>query len=243
MLKTTDTLDSVGLMSRSVDDLQLAFDAMRVRGWNYPISDAAYNDPTRRMKGKDVWRVGVLNGPKSSGESSAAKSGMKNLTTKLAHVGCEISDCNLPQAFDNAHEVHETIYCRSLSYHFRMEWEADESAFSETLASMILRGSEISTEDYMSAVSEQTHLASLFDCMMNDFDVIVCPSTVDEAPLADGGVEVDDHCLIFTLCHAAAVSLPLFSGTTGLPLGLQVVSRRFNDYLLLDFARFLTSSY
>ena len=37
MLKTTDTLDTVGIMARSVEDVKLAFDVMRVRGPNYPL--------------------------------------------------------------------------------------------------------------------------------------------------------------------------------------------------------------
>ena len=32
MLKTTDTLDTVGIMARSVEDIRLVFDVMRVRG-------------------------------------------------------------------------------------------------------------------------------------------------------------------------------------------------------------------
>ena len=41
MLKTTDTLDSIGFFSRSVTDLKLMFEVLRVKGDNYPISNKA----------------------------------------------------------------------------------------------------------------------------------------------------------------------------------------------------------
>ena len=54
-------------------------------------------------------------------------------------------------------------------------------------------------------------------------------------------LDLPDHCLVFTMCYAPAISVPILRGTTGLPLGVQIASRRFNDYLLLDFAKHLTA--
>src|SRR6266550_3324084 len=48
MLKTTDTLDSVGLFARSIDDIELLFEVCRVRGHNYPVSDAILTDASRQ---------------------------------------------------------------------------------------------------------------------------------------------------------------------------------------------------
>jgi Asp-tRNA(Asn)/Glu-tRNA(Gln) amidotransferase A subunit family amidase len=53
------------------------------------------------------------------------------------------------------------------------------------------------------------------------------------------GDDVPDTCLVWTLCRAPAVNVPAFRHESGLPFGAQVVSRRYNDYLLLDFCELL----
>ena len=36
------------------------------------------------------------------------------------------------------------------------------------------------------------------------------------------------------------MTLPLLTGSAGLPVGVQIVARRYNDLLLLRFAEYLT---
>lgn len=241
MLKTTDTLDTVGFMARSVTDLRLLFEIMRVRGWNYPIVDAALNDPARRSIGNGPWRVGVLEGPKSHLESAAVKDGVRRIARRLADLGCEVVAMKMPVEFNAAHDVHETIYRRSLAYYFRMEWAAHADRFSAQLAAMLGGGEKITPEEYYNALAAQSAYAKQFDEWMKQVDVAICPSTADEAPIGLETPDIPDHCLLFTLCYAPSMSLPLLSGTTGLPVGLQVATRRFNDYILMDFADYLAS--
>jgi Asp-tRNA(Asn)/Glu-tRNA(Gln) amidotransferase A subunit family amidase len=39
------------------------------------------------------------------------------------------------------------------------------------------------------------------------------------------------------MCGATAMTLPLLNGSAGLPVGLQIVARKYSDYKLLAFAR------
>ena len=132
--------------------------------------------------------------------------------------------------------MHETIYRRSLCYYFRMEWESGKHDFSPGLAAMIDGGTRIDFPRYEAALRAQTALAREFDSLACAFDVVVCPSTADEAPVGLEAPDIPDHCLLFTMCHAPALSLPLLRGTTGLPVGLQVAARRFGDHDVLAFA-------
>lgn len=241
ILKTTDTLDTVGFMARSVPDLRLLFEVMRVRGPNYPIVDAAMNDPGRRSIGSRPWRVGVLDGPKSHLEASAVKDGMRRIAHRLADQGCDVFPMPMPVEFNSAHDVHETIYRRSLAYYFRMEWASHKERFSAQLAAMLAGGEKITPEEYHIALAAQTAYAKQFDAWMQQADVVVCPSTADEAPIGLETPDIPDHCLLFTLCYAPSMSLPLLSGTNGLPVGLQVATRRFDDYILMDFATLIAS--
>ena len=127
-----------------------------------------------------------------------------------------------------------------LSYYFRTEWRHDRSQFSEALTHMIEAGETISTEEYLSATAAQTALANAFGQWMSDYDILLTPSAADDAPLETVGTDVADHSLLFTMCYAPSISVPVLSGTAGLPVGVQIASRRFNDYLLLQFADLLS---
>jgi Asp-tRNA(Asn)/Glu-tRNA(Gln) amidotransferase A subunit family amidase len=72
------------------------------------------------------------------------------------------------------------------------------------------------------------------DGFFADFDIIVTLSTAGEAPPRDQE-EPPDSALIWTLTHLPAVSAPVFRSPTGLPFGLQLVARRYNDPLLMRF--------
>lgn len=242
MLKTTDTLDTVAMMAHSVADLWLMFEIMRVYGPNYPVVDREMAKPERLSVGNRPWHVGVVEGPKASFESSAVKQGIGRLADKLSATGCEVEAYRLPVDFGRAHEIHETIYTKALAYYFKLEWGKARGKFSPRLAEMIETGNRTPAETYHAACAEQTRLARLFDEEMRRFDVLLCPSSADEAPIGVDAPDPPDHNLIWTMCHAPTIGLPLLSGTTGLPVGAQIVSRRFNDYILLSFAEVLESA-
>ncbi len=51
--------------------------------------------------------------------------------------------------------------------------------------------------------------------------------------------EKRDTSLIWTLCRAPSMNIPMFKSPHGLPFGIQAVSRRYNDYRLLSFLKYL----
>lgn len=240
MLKTTDTLDTVAMMTRSVADAALLFDILRVTGPNYPIVDREFSDPRRHGIGDRHWRVAIIEGPKSHLEHPDVKRGIESVGQWLEGQGVEVVKFRLPVEFDHAHDVHRTIYHKALSYYFKMEWERAGAAFSQLLADIIVEGRQICVEDYEGALAEQSRLARQFDQLLDQrFDVLLCPSAADVAPVGLDAPDPEDHSLIWTMCYAPTMSLPLLQGDRGLPLGVQIVARRFDDYKLLKFAKFL----
>jgi Asp-tRNA(Asn)/Glu-tRNA(Gln) amidotransferase A subunit family amidase len=70
---------------------------------------------------------------------------------------------------------------------------------------------------------------------MKDYDFLITPSTASVAPKI-GENEKMDTSLIWTFFGVPAISLPIFyDEKTKLPFGLQIISSRYNDLLLLDF--------
>ncbi len=239
VLKTTDTLDSLGFMARSVDDLRLMFEVCRVRGHNYPISEAALGDPMRQTVEGRPWRVGVARGPKTDFEATAPRAGLDALVGTLEQAGCEVFEHTLGPEYDKAHDAHERIHRRALAYYFDLEWNADGHLFSAVMQRMIESGRAISPRQYQDDIATQRDLSRLMERDSDSFDVLIGLATADEAPVGLDGEDRPDHCLIWTMCGLPAITLPLLSGASGLPVGVQIVARRYNDHLLLRFADLL----
>ncbi len=241
-LKTTDTLDTVGFFTRAVEDLGLFFELLRVRGRNHPISEAQLSHPNLQQPLNGRWRVALVRGPQWNDAEAYAQAALLNLASQLAAQGPDevvIEEAELPDGFNRIHDLHELIYCKSLSYYFKKEFES-EDLISPILKSMILRGLEIGLEQYKTALEEQASFSALLDDWFGRYDVLLALSTGGEAlPKEEGPNDRPDSSLIWTFCGAPSISVPAFTGPTNLPFGLQIVARRYGDYKLLRFARLL----
>jgi Asp-tRNA(Asn)/Glu-tRNA(Gln) amidotransferase A subunit family amidase len=242
-LKTTDSLDTVGFFGRTPDDLELLLETIRVRGRDYPLSDAALNDPTRQDNGNRPWRVALVRGPKWEYAETYARAALFEFGERIAGAGgAHVDELELPTAFERAHETHATIYDRTLAYYFKEEYR-QHTLVSPLMYEIISRGNRISLAQYVDALDAQLSLARTIDEMFaNGIDAIVALSTGGEPLRGRASMDRPDTCLIWTLCGLPVVSVPAFTGPTGLPYGAQIVARRYNDHLLLRLVRHLVDS-
>ncbi|MDR3400902.1 MAG: amidase [Chthoniobacter sp.] len=240
MLKTTDSLDTIGMMARSIDDLELLFENIRVHGSDYPLCNEAFQDPARLNRGAGPWRVGLLRGPKWDYAEPYAQQALEEFGRRLAGIDdVVVEPIQMPESFNRAHDIHTTIYDRTLAYYFKDEFEA-HTLVSPIMYDIVQRGNQLSLAQYQAALAEQHALAvELEGFLANRFDVIVDLSTGGEAPYGLNSSDRLDNCLIWTLCGVPTINLPAFTGPNRLPFGAQIFSRRYNDYLLLNFARHL----
>ncbi len=235
-LKTTDSLDTIGFFARTVPDVRLLFEVLRVRGPDYPVSHAALSDPKRQDKGNRPWRVAVVEHPKWALAKDYAKRHLEEFAKGLESVGgFEIHRPRLPRSLDQAHDVHATIYDRTLAYYFKDEFEK-RTLISPIMYEIVTRGNRVTIADYHRALDRQAEIAHELDAWLQAYDVVLTLSTAGQALKGLDSMDIPDSCLIWTLCHLPALNVPAFQGPDGLPFGLQVVARRYNDFLLLKFA-------
>lgn len=237
MLKTTDSLDTVGYFVGHAADLGPVLDALRVDGRDYPISHAAFNDVARQAAPVDrPWRVALLRPQvwsRAPGYARQAVEGWAWLAQRSRACAVEIVEPELPFELAECHRVHATIYNRALAYYFKAEHERAELV-SPVMKALIEAGQRITPAEYEAALARQVELVRIADKFMRDFDVAVTLSTAGEAPLRHVE-EAPDSALMWTLAQLPALSAPVFRSPRGLPFGLQLVARRYNDPLLLKF--------
>lgn len=238
VLKTADTLDTIGMFARSVEDLRLLFEAMRIHGENFPIIHARLEDVQGQDKGRRPWKVVLAPALTKKFSRPYARDAFSCLIDRLGkNRQIEMLSADFPPEFDEAHDIHAVIYEKSLSYYFQKEF-GNTNFISDIIRGMISNGNKISLREYEQALEKQKNLYKLADSYFKDCDVMLTLSTQGIAPKFKGE-DSPDTCLIWTLCGLPAISIPAFKGTEGMPFGLQVVGRRYNDYLLLNFAAFL----
>lgn len=239
VLKTTDTLDTIGGMARCIKDLQLLFETIRVKGRDFPISEGILNNKTRQSKPSTrPWRIGVVRGPKWESAEKYAQKALLNYANKLSTFKeFAVEEINLPAEFEQAHQIHSVIYDRTLAYYFQREFEK-HTLVSANIYEIISRGLKISLDQYKEALDQQNNLYQIIDQLFESkCDLLLGLSTGGEALKGLDSVDRLDNCLIWTLCGVPALSIPVFSGPAGLPFGAQVVARRYNDFQLLNFGQ------
>ncbi|MDQ3019431.1 MAG: amidase [Bacteroidota bacterium] len=239
MLKTTDSLDTIGYFTSMYEDLERMFDILRVHGPNYPISHYALTDETRQNKQKDKpWRVAFVRTHVWKDAFDYAKDSIINFVKKLnEHSDIEVNDIELPAIINSSHEVHQTIYDKTLSYYFQDEFKKPELV-SPVMNDIITRGNNITVQQYHNSLKDQELITHSMDDFFDEYDIIISLSSAGEAPLREE-VEKPDPSLIWTLAHLPVVSAPVFISPNGLPFGIQFVARKYNDILLLRFTDYI----
>jgi Asp-tRNA(Asn)/Glu-tRNA(Gln) amidotransferase A subunit family amidase len=85
----------------------------------------------------------------------------------------------------------------------------------------------------MAALANQEIYCERLDKIFRPYDFVLSLGTASSAP-PRGVDELPDPSLIWTLGHLPSVAAPTFHCPSLLPYGAQFVSRRWNDYMLLQ---------
>lgn len=243
MLKTTDTLDSVGFFSRSVTDLKLMFEVLRVKGENYPISNKALLKSKGRIRPGKKWKIGLVTDSLWTWEKSEsyAKESINDLASKMTdNPNLQVEIITLPGIFNSVHRLHQAIYNKTLAYYFKNEYN-QKKLVSKIMRDLIEEGKKISLSDYQDALAKQEKISALLNSLFKtkDLDAILTLSTGGEAMKGLDSVDRPDSCLVWTFCHTPTISLPAFRGPLNLPFGIQIVGQKYDDYRLMNLAQFL----
>lgn len=241
MLKTTDTLDSVGLFATNAADCRLLFDVMRVKGLDYPYVHNRLENPDFQQPTGARWKIGIVTDqhPVFSGYSDYAVNAFQQFVAQLrAEKDLEIVHPSFGPLFIKAHDFQPVIYHKSLSYYFKKEFE-NKTLMSPVMNEIIAEGNRIEPQAYQAALQKQQQISAEMNTLLNDVDILITLSTAGHAPAFGVAIDPADTSLIWTMCGLPVINLPLFQHE-GLPFGVQVLSKKYGDYKLFDFVQLLT---
>ena len=239
MLKTTDSLDTIGFFCAHLADVRRVFDGLRVRGDDYPNVKARV-DATQDLPRPAKVKVAFIKTHTWDGAAPYVRAAVEKWVSDVARQdGFSVEEVAAPAIMSEAHRTHTTIYDKALAYYFREEFKRKELV-SEIMYELIARGNEIGMADYQASLERQVVMAREMDEVLGNYDIFVSLGTSTSAPLRKV-VETPDPSLMWTMTYLPTLAVPLFTGPDGLPFALQLGARRYSDYKLLRVAEDLAA--
>jgi Asp-tRNA(Asn)/Glu-tRNA(Gln) amidotransferase A subunit family amidase len=229
VMEAAGSVDTIGLIARSVEDIALYRDVL-LGVDPLPLAEDAAVPP----------RIGFCRTPMWDQCEPATQKLLEDCAANLAQAGAHVSDVTLPEAFKGVQDAHRWI--SSFEFARAHAWEIDNrwDMISETLRNNRLKdGLACSFEKYRESRGYAARVRRMLHDVFNDYDVLLAPSAAGEAPIGLNATGNSALCAIWTTMHVPAITLPLFTGPNGLPIGAQFIARRNNDRLLLQVARWV----
>ena len=220
-----ESLDTVGLMLRTVEDAELF------------VRVLTNSEPVRWLSETPTFRVGVCRTFAWDRAEEATRNAIEDAARRLEKAGFTILDVELPSPCEELPKTREIINDFERARGMSWEWNTHREQISEALAKAIRNGLAIPRAQYIKALERvdvcRQRAARLFD----EVDVLLTPTVNGEAPL--GLASTGDHRFqsIWTQLRTPAVTLPTHAGPNGMPVGIQLIGASNKDDKLLAIAQ------
>jgi Asp-tRNA(Asn)/Glu-tRNA(Gln) amidotransferase A subunit family amidase len=219
-----ESLDTIGLFSRCVEDLALALEVLSGR----PAPDLAAFSGTPR--------VGLCRTPRWQDADALSQENLEQAARILAKAGASVSDFELPPGSDQLFERHGIIMGYESARALAWEYDNHPEQISTTLKPRLDAAWQITRADYDAVRETARQCRRALADRMRDVDFLLTPSAVSEAPRSHESTGDPVFNRAWTLLGVPCATVPFGKGAHGLPLGVQLVGPFDGDRALLGWA-------
>jgi amidase len=223
--QNTASFDTVGLFARSVEDLALFRGA--VTGFAPKV---LANIPINQLK------IGLCRMFWDRAEYYT-KTFLEEAARGLAKAGAKVSDFDLGEPFEHFEAVGRRIndyeFCRGLTWERNHHWNLLSKFQQDKFTGWL----NVSYEQYREAEAALGLCRDYLADAMKDIDLLLTPSAPGEAPAGLTSTGDTSFNILSTWTHTPCVTLPVFTGPSGLPVGFQLIGHRNQDHSLLEAAQ------
>ena len=239
------TLDHIGPLTRTVEDTAIA---LQPHAGQAPLDPASADTPLGDYladleKGVAGLRIGIpraffANAPGADPEVIAA---IDRVADALRAAGAMVEDVTLPSygAFSTCGRV--IMLCEAFAIH-----EADMRArpldYGRLTFERFILGATVTGPDMIQALRLRRELTDAVQGVLQSYDALITASSLVTAPRFDetppamlAGAPMQT--MPFNVTGHPALSVPTGLSTAGLPMGLQVVGRPFDEATVLRVGR------
>ncbi|WP_437312976.1 amidase [Sorangium sp. So ce385] len=233
----------VGPIARSVGDAALLLavlsgpddrDPFRAPPAPGDVVDALDGAPfAGALRGVRIGVSATLGGIEPAGETRAR---FAAAAATLEELGAEVEEVDPPLA--DAGSVLRTLFAARAAHTVRELGPERRALLDPAVRSAAAEGEALGAVAYLEAERRRAELALVMAALHRRFDLLVTPTSAGAAPLIEGGGPPPaSFAGPFSLTRQPAISVPMGVTGAGLPLGLQIVGRHFEEALVLRAAR------
>ena len=219
------SLDTLGWLARSADDLELMRCAMR----GSDFAALPVPEPT-------ALRIGVCRTHEWPAVDAGGAAAFEQALKLAADAGVTLRDIALPAAFAELVHAQKTVMAYEAARQLDAEWRRHPEQLGAALSALLQTGRDCSDEACAQAQAQAIVGRHLLPELMRDVDALLVPAAPGEAPegLAATGDPVFNR--IWTLLGPPCVGVPGLHGPQGLPIGMQLVGHPHRERELLAAA-------
>lgn len=234
-----------GPMARKIGDLRLALEVMSKFDPTDPIWTPAVAPPLPFALGN---KIGMISDPSGDGVAPAVIRALDAAATALTKTGYLIEEIDAPY-IEQADQVIDDLAVTGITD--LQDTLTLMSADASTVLKAVLSGVEPDTSRFQTAITERHKISVAWCELMVQFPLILGPvSTLEpfEVGYDTGGPDVMRQLIrsfrLTELCNLLglpSVALPA-SVEHGLPIGVQIIGRQFDELRCLDAAEVIEKS-
>ena len=221
--QNTASFDTIGLFARAVEDLAL-FRAAVTGFAAKPVTDIPVNE----------LKIGFCRTLFWDRAEGYTKTFLEEAASALAKAGAKVFDFNLGEPFEKfeamGRRINDYEFSRALTWERNHHWSLLSELQREKLGGWL----NISYEQYREAEDVLAQCRAHLADTMKDIDLLLTPSALGEAPAGLASTGDTSFNILSTWTYAPSVTLPVFTGPSGLPVGIQLIGHRNQDHRLLE---------
>lgn len=238
------SLDNIGPLTRTVRDNAMLLQVLAGADASDPASANVQVSDYCAAIGQDIkgLRIGVLrhfhNEDMIADEQVAA--GIDAVANVLGDLGARVSETRLRPlgVYQGGNRIVLTVEGFAVHRRWLMERPQD---FAEMTREKLLPGAYISGPDYVDALRLRARLRDEFARHMENFDALICVSSMETPCQIDDDAEVArtyprQARAAFNFLGCPAMSVPCGFHSNGLPLSFQIVGKAFDEAMLYRIA-------
>ena len=238
VLTQAHSLDTVGVMGRSVEDLALLADALQAYDERDPASLLS-SRPRLLATATEDWPLEPLFAfVKTHAWKDADAATHAAFGELVEHLGGNITEISLDHTTERGLAAAMTVQRVELAFHFGPLLDRAPDMISKPLAGLIEEGRRTTGVDYVAGLNAREAFYAAIDDVLIHHGTILTPAALGVAPKGLGATGNPIFCRFWTYLGVPAVSLPLLEAD-GLPMGVQLIGARRDDGRLLRTARWL----
>ena len=238
VLKTSNTLDHIGVFGRTVEDVALLAKIL--------IKKDKHDPATIHYSAEKILEE-TKKGPLFEPKFIFYKTDFWKIIDKKSRESFEyfiksfknIEVFDTPSYFKDIHRYHQIIHETDLANNFSVYYKKYKSKLSKFMQSAIAKGNKYTAKEYAEAIDFKKQSYESYQEVFEDYHGVITPSSPGVAPKGLTNTGTAEFNKVWSYLGTPCISLPLLEGENKLPLGVQLVGDRYDDHRFLGVAKWL----